>query len=293
MFKAYCKILKTIICVTLIANSVFAQSLPDAIQRELNNYRNSEKWIEGKAYIDSLLKIDKNIPFPLFQRSNNGVIRFEAGDFKGAIKDFDYVIGVVDTIKSHWGWTLADAEHDEPEAYMALGQNRKAGLIYEYFAKRYQSTYSSWKALVLYMKDNKKAKYRKMLPIALANYKLRMERDSLTRNNSWVALDYAELLLIAEKPTEAIAVLNNPKLKDYDNRYVTFKHGLLSIAAYQINPPNYPQIMKDLLKQVDVSGTTKNIGFAFLDPWITHILKAPLQQHYSNMLIAAAKDGGF
>lgn len=293
MFKTCHKIVLTIILLILIGSNVHAQSMPDSVRRKLGNYYNSKQWVEGMAYLNILLKADKNTPFTLVQRSCNGVIRFETGDFKGAIKDFDYVIGTVDTTRSHWGWTLTDAEHDKPEAYMALGRKRKAGLSYEYFARRYQSTFSSWMAVVLYMNNNKKAKYRKILPVALANHKLRVESDSLTRYNSWRALDYAELLLIAEKPAEAIIVLNNPKLKFYDNRYIAWKNGLLAVAYYLINPKNYQQIRNDLTKQIEASGTTKDLDFVFLNTWMKHVLKDPAKRHYLGMLLAEAKDGGF
>jgi hypothetical protein len=152
-----------------------------------------------------------------------GVARFKAKDYQGAANDLARYIkqGKADF------WDIVHTVKFKVQAHLALGQIKEAAQTYEDIDIRLGAkTNGLQEAAVLYKGAGNKPKFRQLINAALKRSK--QDLDSVTvdldYNRASYMLDYAELLIIADKRTAAAKILKN-----YNAPYT---QGLLAVKEY-------------------------------------------------------------
>ena len=280
MLKPFAKLLLGVLI--LLLNTTFAQSQNDNLSKS-DNARMLTKSISALYYQQNWAKIvncaqqalllDSNTYIQNVQWEQIGEARFKLSDYRGAIKDFNRFIAkevknnVHNTSITNW------VKINKANAHFALGEKEEAAKTHLYFAKNNMAAApnSVQQAAILYKQLGNEIRYHHLIDSSVINYQL-VINENIKRNilmQPLFMVDYAEVLLMAEKPAMAIDILNKPTAKSYSKQEMAIKSYLSSTAQYLVNPLLFDQIKYKLINDIAINGKLTNWYFGMFNSWIT------------------------
>jgi tetratricopeptide (TPR) repeat protein len=289
MLKPFAKLLLGILI--LLSNSTFAQNQNDAslkteyatlVTKSIPALYYQQNWPKIVEYAQKAMLADSNVYIQNVQWEQIGEARFKLSDYRGAIKDFNRFIAkeikknVHNTSITNW------VKINKVNAHFALGEKEEAAKTHLYFAKNNMAAApnSVQQAAILYKQLGNETRYRHLIDSSVVNYQLIID-ENIKRNMLMQPLfmvDYAEVLLMADKPAMAIEILNKPTAKNYSKEETAIKSYLLSTAQYLVNPLLFDQIKNKLINDIAINGKITNWYFGMFDSWITLSALTPTQK---------------
>ncbi|HWZ36342.1 MAG TPA: leucine-rich repeat domain-containing protein, partial [Mucilaginibacter sp.] len=242
------------------------------------NFGNSGQWKKAVDFANKAIATDsvtyaKNALFDVI-----GICRYCVKDYKGAIKDFDRVINQVKKQGNQPG-NPKDVRHFKGLAYEALDQPYEAAKAYATMS----SVPDFIEAAKICKQTGNKKLYQQLLDTALLSFKKRMDWNEnrnykklpdfflITSNPNTIKIDYAMMLLLGNKPAQALEVLNKVSpIKDWYPQEPSVKYFLLAVANYLINPDLFNQIQTSLINDISKSGKITGYNLVPVDEWLPY-----------------------
>lgn len=220
-------------------------------------------------YANQALTIDPDTYAKVIGYDNIGTARYFTKDYKGAIKDFDAYLEKEKKGFLHIMNFIAPVLQYKAEAQLALGQTLAAAQTYEYWGKNYYSEGVWQKAAVLYKTASDDANYKRVMDSALLYTQRSMAFKAKSKSPlATTALDYAELLIIAGKPAQAIEMLNAQPQKQFVKTDNTLKSYLVATANSINNTAPFDDLTKSVKQSVVINGKPTNWDFTMFNRWL-------------------------
>jgi len=256
----------------IISNSEYAI----ALSKHIRDFYNAGRWEKGIEYAKKAINAD-----PVAYAENVGwdyigTCRFKVNDYAGAIKDFEQYL-----IKTERNFIriinfIDPVIRNKAQAHIALGQTLEAAKTYEYYYTKYGHGLAQ--AAVFYKAAGNNALFKSMLDMALRDALIALDANKKARPNAAddSVLDYAELLLIAERPTDAMEALANytPSAKPRQ----AIKSYLLATANYLKDDKQFDALKISLGQAVSNNGKITNWDFDLFNTWLQHSGLTKLKQ---------------
>ncbi len=258
MLKPFSKLLAVILIV--LSNSTFAQSQNDNLSpsdratmltRNIRALYYQQNWPKIVENAQQAILLDSNAYNKNVLWEQIGEARFKLSDYKGAINDFNRFIAKEIKNDKHNINITNWVKINKANAEYALGQLEEAAKTHLFFLKNNMcpGLGSIQQAAILYKQLHNEMRYHQLIDSAVITYQLVVDQN-IKRNilmQPTFMLDYAEVLLMAEKPATAIEILNKPTVNSYSKREMLVKNYLSSVAQYLANPLLFEQIKTSLL----------------------------------------------
>ncbi len=256
----------------IISNTEYAI----ALTKHIRDFHNAGRWDKGIEYAKKAIIADPNAYAETVNWDYIGTCRFKVNDYAGAIKDFEQylikternfirVINFIDPVIRY-----------KAQAHIALGQVMEAAKTYEYYYTNYRRGLAQ--AAVFYKAAGNDALFKSMLDIALRDALNTLDANKKARPNITddSVLDYAELLLIANRPTDAAEALANymPSTKPRQ----TIKSYLLATASYLKDDKQFDTLKTSLVGVVSTSGKISSWDFDLFNTWLQNSGMTKLRQ---------------
>lgn len=196
-----------------------------------------------------------------------GIARFKTKDYKNAITDLNMHLQR-STYPTWWRSRLAkETEAALAESYLQLGEKKKAADIHSFFADKSLNKESTLNAALSYLELGDKARSKKYFETAVALAKEEYLKYPNIRDI--YIYNYAEVLLMAEKPDEVLNMLKSedPKISESNPAY---KDYLESVALLMVNPGEYSKVKNDYIKKIAINGKVKDWDYSNFNRWVRH-----------------------
>jgi tetratricopeptide (TPR) repeat protein len=233
---------------------------------EVTAFYYNKRWQDGfdaaqKAIAVDSMSYSRNVNWDMA-----GACRFKVKDYAGAVIDLSHFV----VLKNQDRNRMTEAVEYKAQAHIVLGQLVNAAQTYEYWDEHYgHNTTGPQQAAVLYKGAGNKSRFDKLLATALTRCKYRLDSINAKSKNTEAALNYAELLIIAGKPAQAIGVLENDPAH-YSRTQLSIKKYLLA-AAYDITGRKPYALLNKQLKDWIYNNTLVNTwDFNMFDRWIAY-----------------------
>jgi tetratricopeptide (TPR) repeat protein len=193
---------------------------------EVTAFYYNKKWQDGfdaaqKAITVDSLSYSRNVNWDMA-----GTCRFEVKDYAGAVKDLSHFT----VLKGQDLTRMLNAVEYKAKSHIALGQLVEAAQTYELWDENYgRNTTGPQQAAVLYKGAGNKRRFDKLIAVALIRCKHELDSINAKFKNTEAALNYAELLIIAGKPAQAIAVLEKDSAH-YSRTQLSIKKYLIAVS---------------------------------------------------------------
>lgn len=267
--KADIKILYDELGITVPANILSNSEYAAALAKHISTFCNTGSWQKGVEYAKKAISIDATAYTENVRWNDIGTCRFNVNDYAGAIKDFERYLVATERNLIRVINFIDPVIRLKAKAHLALGQTLEAAKTYDYYYSKYGRGLAQ--AAALYKAAGEERQFKAMLDLALANTLSTLE-DNQKRNPKAIddtALDYAELLLIAGRPTDAIEILNknyNPTAKSKQ----VIKSYLLATADYLNDDKQFDSLKISLGQVVSKSGKITNWDFDLFNTWLQY-----------------------
>lgn len=250
------------------------------------NFGNADHWQKAVEFANKAMATDsatyaKNTLYDVI-----GICRYYVKDYKGAIKDFDYVIEQTKKQGRQPG-NPKDVRHFKGLAYMALNQPKEAAKA---FATMSSVSDFIEAAKICTQMGNKKL-YQQLLDTALLSFKIRMDWNDnrnyeklpdfflITSNPNTIRIDYATMLLLAGKPADALAVLNKVSpITDWYPQEPSVKYFLVAATNYLLHPESFDSIKSSLSDNTSKNGKITTYNLVRFDDWLPYTDLSEKQQ---------------
>jgi tetratricopeptide (TPR) repeat protein len=272
-------LIKIIICaLVLISNSTFAQYQNDtlskseyaaALTKHIPTLYYQQNWQKLVEDAQKARLLDSNAYIQNIRWEQIGTARFKLNDYRGALEDFNRFILKETKNKLHDINLTNQIKIYKANAHYYLGQKEEAAKTHLYFAKNNMGGLSSvQQAAFLYKELGNEIRFRQLIDSAATNYQLNIDENSKRKTLMLPTfmMDYAEVLLMADKPAIAIEILNKLTANVYSKEELAIKSYLSSTAQYLINPFLFEQI--SINNDIAVNGKITNWYFGMFNSWI-------------------------
>lgn len=274
--KGDMKVLYDELHIDLPANIISNSEYAAALAKRIRDFYNAGKWEKGIEYAKKAISADRSAYVNNVGWDYIGICRFKVNDYVGAIKDLEQYL-----IKTESNFIRVINFIDpvirfKAQAHMALGQTLEAAKTYDYYYAKYGRGLSQ--AAVFYKAAGNEALFKSMLDMAVRNTLNTLEANKQSRPKAIddTVLDYAELLLIANKPGDAVEALANytPSTKPRQ----TIKSYLLATANYLKDDKQLEALKISLVQAVSNNGKITNWDFDLFNTWLKYSGLAKLKQ---------------
>ena len=285
--KADMKVLYDELHIDLPATTVSDREYAIALAARIPDFYNAGKWEKGIEYAKKAMIADPAAYAENVRLDYIGLCRFKVNDYTGAIKDFERYLIQTERNMIRFINSIDPVISAKAQAHMALGQKMEAAKTYEYYYTTYGRGLAQ--AAVYYKAAGNESLFSSMLDMALRNTLDKLDANKRARPNQIddAALDYAELLLIAGKPTDAMEALANyaPTTKPRQ----TIKSYLLATAGYLKDDTQFEILKASLAQTVSASGKISNWDFDLFNTWLQNSGLSKLKQEQLMALQNMAK----
>lgn len=289
MLKPFAKLLLGILI--LLSTNTFAQYQNDislksenaiTLTKSIPGLYYQQNWAKIVEYAEKARLADNNAYIQNVRWEQVGEARFKLKDYRGAIEDFNRFIAKEIKNNVHTTSITNWVKVNKVNAHLALGEKEDAAKTHLYFAKNNMvaGPSSVHQAAILYKELGNEIRYRHLIDSSVLNYQL-IINENIKRNmlmQPIFMLDYAEVLLMAEKPATVIDALNIPTVNSYSKQEMAIKSYLLSTAQYLINPSLFHQIKSNLVNDIAINGKITNWYFGMFNSWVTLSAFTPTQK---------------
>jgi len=262
---------------------------------QIHDLLTESKWSKVVEYADKALKADsatyaRNVYFNMV-----GIARIHTRDYRGGIKDLRQYLIDLENHKYAEIYALDDASECMANAYLALNEPEEA-------AKIYATMPGLDNVLKAFKINGDTAMVHRALDLEIARYKSQMEwhnedkydPDKFTMHLKFhyppsLLMSYASILIVANRPAEAIETLN----KDIDNEenieYVQVKDLLSAAANYLTGATTLNKIKSDLAAAIAQHGKMKQRWVTPFNQWLPYSAYPAKQKEILLELEAMAK----
>ncbi|MHA4895761.1 leucine-rich repeat domain-containing protein [Pedobacter sp. PWIIR3] len=177
-----------------------------------------------------------------------GRARFETKDFQGAIDDLNNFM-IAEPRRMRGGSIARETEALIASSYRALGQEVKAADTHAIFGSKWENRESSLNAALSYMELGELALSKRYIDSAVVQYRREFERFPTID-----LANYAEILLMADKPDTAIKIIRlfkESKPRYSDKKYLDY---LETAALIMINPADFEKLKRDYITKIAQTG---------------------------------------
>jgi hypothetical protein len=277
MFKLYLKLLFALLMAIPYCASAQVINTPSAdglskseyaavLASEVTAFYYNKKWQDGfdaaqKAITVDSLSYSRNVNWDMV-----GTCRFMVKDYTSAVNDFSHFV----VLKSQDVTRMLNAVEYKAQAHVALGQLVQGAKTYEYWDENYgHNTTGPQQAAILYKGAGNKRRFDQLIAGALIRCKHRLDSINTKSKNTEDGLNYAELLIIAGKPAQAIAVLEKDPAH-YSHTQLSIKKYLMAVANAITGRKPFALLNKEL-KDWIYNNTLVNIWeFTMFDRWVAY-----------------------
>jgi hypothetical protein len=274
--KADIKILYDELGIPLPADIVSNSEYAAALAKHISTFCNSRQWQKGVDYAKKAISTDAAAYAENVRWDYIGTCRYNVKDYAGAIKDFERYLITAERNFIRIINFIDPVIRFKAQAHVALGQMMEAAKTYEYYYTKYGRGLPQ--AAVLYKATANEALFKSMLDMALNNTLNTLDANKKARPNATddSVLDYAELLLIANRPVDATEALANytPSAKSRQ----TIKNYLLATADYLKDDKQFEALKTSLAAVVSTNGRIINWDFELFNTWLQHSGLSKLKQ---------------
>ncbi|MBC7398926.1 MAG: leucine-rich repeat domain-containing protein [Mucilaginibacter sp.] len=266
--KADMKILFDELGIDIKTNVVPNRDYATALTKVVTNLYYAEKWQQGVNYAQKSFEADsieynRNISWDQI-----GTCRFKTGDYNGAIKDFDRYLTRQNTRGFRVINFIEPVIRYKVKSHLALGQPTEAAKTYEYYYKEFDGESALQQAAVIYKSIGDEKQFNRLIDTALSNEQKTMDYNQKSKQPSLdIALNHAELLLIAGKPDQVAELLNKDYSYPSKSSLIT-KGYLTATAQYLIDSQQFESLKKSLSAAVAVNGKITNWDFEMFNTWL-------------------------
>lgn len=194
-----------------------------------------------------------------------GMARFKTHDYKNAITDLNTSL-VRSTYKTWWETKMAkQTETALAESYRKLGQKTKAAEIHAFFANKNLRIESSLDAALSYLELGELALSKRYFDSAEAKSKHEYLKYPNIREIH--IYNYAEILLMAEKPNKVLTMFKteDPKVLSFHPAYTDY---LETVALLMKHPAQYKKLKSDYLNKIAKNGKVRDWNYSNFNRWI-------------------------
>ncbi|GAA4098207.1 hypothetical protein [Mucilaginibacter panaciglaebae] len=255
---------------TLLSNGLSKTRYTKLLTGEVATFYQTQKWNEAiqaaqLAIATDSLTYAKNVNWHMI-----GVCRFKTNDFKGAINDLSHFV----ILKNLAFYDMQDAVEYKAKAHQVLGQLTQAAQTYELWDELYDyKTTGPQNAAVFYKGAGNNKKFKQLMGVVLFGAKHKADSVYLKSSDIWPMMDYAELLIMAGKNTEAIAVIKNHSIS-YAKSELTITSYLKAVARYLNGEKPILPLKNELAKLKRVNMW----DFTMFDRWLDYSGLPPEKQ---------------
>jgi hypothetical protein len=187
---------------------------------EMKKAQDAERWYEVIEIANESFAKDSATYLKYLSWDLIGYARFKTGDYQGAATD------LARSIKQHTKrpWEIMHSAKIKVNAHLTLGQIKEAAQTYEDIDTAFPALNAAQEAAVLYLGAGCKKKFNQLINAALKQSIRNLDSVDINYNRASSLLDYAELLIIANKKSEATSLL------EYSNTHYT--QGQLALREY-------------------------------------------------------------
>ena len=253
-------------------NAEYAESLAERV----TDFYYSQNFMKAIAYANKAMIVDS----PAYQSRVNwehiGIARFKTGDYNGAIQDFEQFMSKEAKRNMHWGPSLDAVHQYKTDAHLTLGQKIQAAETHVYFAKHHNNITGFAQAYVMYKEMGNKKRAQELLDTLLLSYQDRIAANVKYKNpfDPSFIVEYAEVLLITDKPADAITLLTSYEDNLFQKKYLSIKHYLLNTALYLNGDKTYAQAASDLVNGKSANGKITGWSFDMFNNWAKITIKS-------------------
>jgi len=236
-----------------------------SLTNRITDFYRKKQWAKGLEDAQKAMAVDSATYMENVHLNDVGICRFKLNDFTGAINDFDNFENYIDKetkANANWHYITADTvEKYKADAWIALGQPKKAAETHEDFWKKFDKIGSVLQATMLYKQIGMELKARQLVDTALQRYKPNLKNPPTPMYYQSGILEYAGVLVILSKPAEALKLINDQKAS-FEKDFMPSKDYLLATAGYLSDPGSFPQIKKTLAGQIAVDGKINDFNYS-------------------------------
>lgn len=233
---------------------------------EVTAFYFNKRWQDGfdaaqKAITVDSLSYSRNVNWDMA-----GTCRFMVKDYAGALKDLSHFTG----LKGQDPTRMLNAVEYKARAHIALGQLVQGAKTYEYWDENYgHNTTGPQQAAVLYKGAGNKRRFNQLIAGALKRCKHRLDSINSKSKNTEDGLNYAELLIIAGKPAQAIAVLEKDPAH-YSRTQISIKKYLMAVANDITGRKPFALLNKELKDWIYHNTLVNFWDFSMFDKWVAY-----------------------
>ena len=285
--KGDIKVLYDELHIDLPANIISHSEYAAALVKHISNFYYAGKWEKGIEYAKKAIIADPATYANNVGWDYIGICRFKVKDYAGAIKDFErYLIKTESSFLRVINF-IDPVIRYKAQAHIALGQTLEAAKTYEYYYTKYGRGLAQ--AAVFYKAAGNEGLFKSMLDMAVQDAFNTLEANKQSRPKAIddTMLDYAELLLIANRPVDALDALANytPAIKPRQ----TIKSYLQASADYLKDDKQFDALKTSLAGVVSTGGKIINWDFDLFNTWLKHSGLSQLKQEQLLVLQNIAK----
>ncbi|ATP56043.1 hypothetical protein CPT03_06010 [Pedobacter ginsengisoli] len=196
-----------------------------------------------------------------------GMSRYKTKDYKNAITDLNK--NLENSIYKTWWHTLGAKQNEAAlaESYRILGDKTKAAEIHALFANKNSRTESFLNAALSYMELGELSLSKRYFDSAVS--KSRGNYLKYPNLKDIHIYNYAEILIMAEKPDEVLNMFKSedPKIFKFNLANADY---LETIALLMKYPADYKKLKNDYLKKLEKNGKVTDWDYSNFNRWIKY-----------------------
>jgi Leucine-rich repeat (LRR) protein len=267
--KADIQVLYDELGIKLPNNTVSAGDYAQALTKRINDFYYAKKWQKGVEYAQKAIAADSMTYARNIRWDEIGTCRFMIKDYERAIRDFDIYIAQQKVSNFRVMNFITPAVKYKADAELTLNRKIDAAKTYENAGYSFSDNSDLILGALLYKEINNEPKYRQLIDSAISRYKDGIAFQTRQKKvlNDYL-LDYAEALLIAEKPEETILLLNRQWTSPFAGNHIAIKNYLLITAQYLTTPSAFEQLKKEAIKNVATNGKVQGWDFTMFNQWV-------------------------
>jgi len=237
----------------------------------LTRYHSFEKAVK---YAKKANELDSNAYNQNINRYSLGMSLYKTKNYKEATLVLNKYILHETHIPSG---LINDIELALSASFNELGQKRKAADIHAYFANKHSKPQSFLYAALDFLELKEIALSNKYLDEASLMSKA--EYDRFPGSKGFYIYDYAEILLMANKPAQVVKLFKeeDPKLTGQNRAYRDY---LEAVASLMVNPDNYEQLKKEYLTKLNNNGKMKDWNYDNFNRWVKASDRSSKEKEY-------------
>lgn len=251
-----------------------------ALAERLTDFYFKGNWQKAIQYANKAISIDSIAYKNTVKFDEIGVCRFKTNDYAGAIKDLKAFSAKEEKAFIHLRSSLNAGEYYLSQTYLAIHQPAEAAETHAYYARKHGSETGYLEAAMLYKSIGNNLKSKLLIDTALTFYQYKYENYKKYKYEDLnFVLNYAELIIIAGKPMEAINILNEQDKKIAEKEYLAIRNYLMATATYLSTPVVYAKIKADLRSNVESTGKISGWNYDMFNTWVNYSGKSVTERN--------------